>query len=126
MKKEKPASQLKLIADLAHLDASHIVLTRPLTSISITKARMQTLSFLASSNGNRDIQKITLDQSTHQYRDVQAIQTKWPDSNKPLINHLPTKNEPLLWIPDIVTWSYAKGGEFRKLVLDLDLQVIHL
>lgn len=31
-------------------------------------------------------------------------------------DHLPASNEPLLWIPDAVAWSWGKGGEWRRQV----------
>ncbi len=36
-------------------------------------------------------------------------------------DHLPASNEPLLWIPDAVAWSWGRGGGWRRRVRELGL-----
>jgi hypothetical protein len=33
--------------------------------------------------------------------------------------HLPSENDPLLWIPDIVAWCYGAGGDWLRRVRPL-------
>jgi hypothetical protein len=41
-------------------------------------------------------------------------------------HHVAATEEPLLWIPDAVAWSWTRGGEWRKRVKGLRLQVIRV
>jgi hypothetical protein len=38
--------------------------------------------------------------------------------------HLAATDEPLLWIPDAVAWSWTRGGDWRKRVKELRLTLI--
>lgn len=52
--------------------------------------------------------------------DLQRIQRA--DRLSPLsYAHLPGANEPLLWVPDAVAWSWGRGGEWRRRVDELGL-----
>lgn len=39
---------------------------------------------------------------------------------------LAAHEEPLLWIPDAIAWSWTRGGEWRQLVLAMNTQVIRI
>lgn len=41
-------------------------------------------------------------------------------------HHESPRAEPLLWVPDAIAWSFAKGGDWRRRVLPLIDQVIRV
>jgi hypothetical protein len=38
--------------------------------------------------------------------------------------HLTATEEPLLWIPDAIAWSWTRGGEWRRRVMEMGVRVI--
>lgn len=40
--------------------------------------------------------------------------------------HDTAKNEPLLWVPDAIAWSYARGGEWKTRIRSLVIDVTNV
>ena len=63
-----------------------------------------------------DIDRIVLDRSNSQEKDLityQKSSRKLPSLPENL-HHIASRQEPLLWLPDIFAWSYGAGGIWRQ------------
>jgi hypothetical protein len=63
-----------------------------------------------------DIDRIVLDRSSSQEKDLityQKSSRKFPTLPENL-HHIASRQEPLLWLPDIFAWSYGAGGIWRE------------
>ncbi len=63
-----------------------------------------------------DIDRIVLDRSNSQEKDLityQKSSRKFPTLPKNL-HHIASRQEPLLWLPDIFAWSYGARGIWRQ------------
>jgi hypothetical protein len=63
-----------------------------------------------------DINRIVLDRSNSQEKDLityQKSSRKFPTLPENL-HHIASRQEPLLWLPDIFAWSYGAGGIWRE------------
>ena len=64
----------------------------------------------------RNIVRIVLDKSNSQMKDLTTYQKssrKFPTLPENL-HHIASRQEPLLWLPDIFAWSYGAGGIWRE------------
>jgi hypothetical protein len=64
----------------------------------------------------RNIDRIVLDKSNSQKKDsitYQKSSRKFPTLPENL-HHIASRQEPLLWLPDIFAWSYGAGGIWRQ------------
>ena len=63
-----------------------------------------------------DIDRIVLDRSSSQEKDLTTYQKSsrkfhtLPEN----LHHIASRQEPLLWLPDIFAWSYGAGGIWRE------------
>ena len=63
-----------------------------------------------------DVDRIVLDRSSSQEKDLityQKSSRKFPTLPENL-HHIASRQEPLLWLPDIFAWSYGAGGIWRQ------------
>ena len=63
-----------------------------------------------------DVNRIVLDRSSSQEKDLityQKSSRKFPTLPENL-HHIASRQEPLLWLPDIFAWSYGAGGIWRQ------------
>jgi hypothetical protein len=63
-----------------------------------------------------DVDRIVLDRSSSQEKDLTTYQKssrKFPTLPENL-HHIASRQEPLLWLPDIFAWSYGAGGIWRQ------------
>ncbi len=63
-----------------------------------------------------DVDRIVLDRSSSQHKDLityKKSSRKFPTLPENL-HHIPSRQEPLLWLPDIFAWSYGAGGIWRE------------
>ena len=69
-----------------------------------------------------------LERSSTPYLDKQCIERFLRKSPKPFpyISHKTPENEPLLWIPDILAWSYGRKGDWRAKASSLLNEIIHV
>ncbi len=51
---------------------------------------------------------------------------KWNHHEPIRYSHDRAANEPLLWVPDAIAWSYVRGGDWRRRVRPLIESVIRL
>ncbi|NHA01897.1 hypothetical protein G5V59_25780 [Nocardioides sp. W3-2-3] len=59
-------------------------------------------------------------------RDRRTLATATRDLPRVAYSHLPLSAEPLLAIPDVIAWSWARGGEWRRRVESLVTDVAYL
>ena len=62
------------------------------------------------------VDRIVLDRSSSQEKDLityQKSSRKFPTLPENL-HHIASRQEPLLWLPDIFAWSYGAGGIWRQ------------
>ena len=63
-----------------------------------------------------DVDRIVLDRSSSHEKDLityQKSSRKFPTLPENL-HHIASRQEPLLWLPDIFAWSYGAGGIWRQ------------
>lgn len=73
----------------------------------------------------RNIDRIVLDRSNAQVKDLityQKSSRKFPTLPENL-HHIASRQEPLLWLPDIFAWSYGAGGLWRE---KIDHKISHI
>ncbi len=74
------------------------------------------------------ISRIVLDRSNTTQNDLKTflkVKHKFPHLPR-TIYHMPSKQEPLLWLADIFAWSYGAGGYWRKSIKQKVIQKITL
>lgn len=49
-----------------------------------------------------------------------------PPHKRPLYTHLGRHEEPLLALPDVIAWCWARGGGWRQRLASLDLEVVRV
>jgi len=72
-----------------------------------------------------DIERIVLDRSNSQEKDLityKKSSRKFPTLPENL-HHIASRQEPLLWLPDIFAWSYGAGGLWRE---KIDHKISHI
>jgi Protein of unknown function (DUF3800) len=73
----------------------------------------------------RNIDRIVLDRSNSQEKDLityKKSSRKFPTLPENL-HHIASRQEPLLWLPDIFAWSYGAGGLWRE---KIDHKISHI
>lgn len=124
MKSEGDTSRKRIISGLSGLEIStHIVEVSQYSSE--LKARAACLRQVLDDCERRQAASLTIerDESLNQW-ERQFMLTHLRDRRLASEFTYQWKNpteEPLLWIPDIVVWSYARDGEWRKRVIDSGL-----
>jgi len=69
--------------------------------------------------------RIVLDRSSSQVKDLityKKSSRKFPTLPENL-HHIASRQEPLLWLPDIFAWSYGAGGLWRE---KIDHKISHI
>lgn len=72
-----------------------------------------------------DVHRIVLDRSSSQEKDLityKKSSRKFPTLPENL-HHIASRQEPLLWLPDIFAWSYGAGGLWRE---KIDHKISHI
>ena len=72
-----------------------------------------------------DVDRIVLDRSSSQEKDLityKKSSRKFPTLPENL-HHIASRQEPLLWLPDIFAWSYGAGGLWRE---KIDHKISHI
>jgi hypothetical protein len=72
-----------------------------------------------------DVDRIVLDRSSSQEKDLityKKSSRKFPSLPENL-HHIASRQEPLLWLPDIFAWSYGAGGLWRE---KIDHKISHI
>jgi hypothetical protein len=126
MKKESAAKQREILKFIGGLDLQHYAVSLPTALENISRARQLALELLALHVRTSEISRITLDESTHKQRDVRTIDRHFNLHPVGSISHVPTRNEPMLWIPDAVAWSLTRGGDFDAAKFDIKIMKIEL
>ena len=123
MKRESDARRKFLTQSIGDFPCNISVIESRNSSSELSATRQELLRELAELS-TTDVERIVLDRTMESNRDLVTIgRSKIASAD---VHHVPSRQEPLLWIPDIVAWAYAKGGEFRTLVMQLNPQVLQL
>lgn len=112
MKKESPAGQKRILDELGGLHLRHFGSEISLGNSTLSHARQLALRNVITASAANLPTRITLDNSTHKKRDELTIASVLGRNHDVSIRHWPTRNEPLLWIPDAIAWSLTRGGQY--------------
>ncbi|WP_259390619.1 hypothetical protein [Actinomyces sp. 2119] len=89
--------------------------------------RPQCLRRLAESVRASACRRLVLDQNDSVMRaDRQILQQVLGCGWEGTYDHLRDHEEPLLWLADAISWSWNKGGEWRRRLNGIDIKVIEL
>jgi hypothetical protein len=112
----------RLIANsVSQMEIACVLAVQELSGQSLMSARNTCLNELAGHTLIRATSQLTLESSNSIELDKKILSNSaYEYSGKfPHYRHLPSAQEPLLWLPDIIAWCVGKGGEFENLVRPL-------
>jgi hypothetical protein len=114
--KESPPRRRKILATIAGFDLTVRLYQAPKSNAASRRACLNAVVRDAATSAERLV--IERDESTLPFdRQVLYQATRQHGCAESLRYDLLAPHEdPLLWIPDAVAWSWAKGGEWRDLV----------
>jgi hypothetical protein len=103
------------------MEIACVLAVQELSGQSLMSARNTCLNELAGHTLIRATSQLTLESSNSIELDKKILSNSaYEYSGKfPHYRHLPSAQEPLLWLPDIIAWCVGKGGEFENLVRPL-------
>ena len=116
---KKPGRQRQIIQTVTSLDVVVTVYcARPSDHRGQCGARDVCLQQAAADGVISGIQRMVLDRNqSYEQRDKRSIivgSTSTGASHVPFTyHHMARHEEPLLWIPDVIGWCYARGGAWR-------------
>jgi len=81
-------------------------------------ARIACLRKLCVQSRVQTASHMTLDSSTSAERDCRIFEEhrRQYQSHFPIYQHTPSRNEPLLWVPDAIGWCWGRGGSWKQLI----------
>lgn len=127
----KGARQDRIIRTVCALDLGVTIYSaRPADHRGQSGARDACLQRLAADSVRNEVDRMILDRSdATKKRDAQSIRTGATSAGARGVpfsyDHLSRHDEPLLWVPDVVGWCYARGGRLRRQVMPI-VKVIEL
>lgn len=120
MKSEGPERRAKVIRSILTLPISaRLYVARPCGDRKKT-LRKEVLTRLVEDLRHEDVSMICLETDAS----VESLDRQWlyaavrrVDEDASLrYEHRSPHDEPLLWLPDVIAWSYARGGKWRSSV----------
>ncbi len=115
----EPLQRQKVIAhSVVEMDIRSIVVSETLLAKPVILARSLCLQTMGNFESIRNAHQMTLDSSNSLRLDRKILSDKAYEFNGvfPQYRHLSRRQEPLLWLPDIVAWCVGKGGNFAKMM----------
>lgn len=130
MKHESPRRRRQVADRIARLHASGVsavVLDAGKGPEPEHVRRDRALRTLVARIADEDAAHLVLDLDTTMVaRDRRTLAGATRDLPRVAYSHLPLSAEPLLTIPDVVAWSWARGGEWRHRIAPLVAEVIRV
>ncbi|TDV56346.1 hypothetical protein CLV71_102413 [Actinophytocola oryzae] len=116
-KKEKPLRRRSLADAVARLPVEVCVYSRSWRQHD-EPARQDCTAHLVHDLLARQAQRLVIDtrniRDTHDERTLRGALGPLPSASQLVYEHVDSTSESLLWIADIVAWSYGAGREWRK------------
>ena len=81
-------------------------------------ARQTCIRALAEFAFNQGVTHMVIELNTSIEADTKTLQharSQWPNVSC-IFSHMPPQSEPLLWLPDIVAWTFGRGQEWRRML----------
>jgi hypothetical protein len=126
-KKESDSTRRAVLAAIRQLPIDHVVV-EVLPRAGFAPPRERGLIALAEFARSVEADALVLERDpSNAERDRRVLFEalgRRADGNPITYRHLAATDEPLLWIPDAVAWSWTRGGEWRKRVKELRLTLI--
>jgi hypothetical protein len=121
MHKEVVGRKRLIASAVAQMEISCVIAVQELGGQSLMSARIKCLNELSGCELVRATSQLTLDTSNSVELDKNILSNIAYEYSGmfPHYRHLPSAQEPLLWLPDIIAWCVGKGGEFESLVRPL-------
>jgi hypothetical protein len=115
MHKEVVGRKRLIAISVAQMEISCVLAVQELSGQSLISARIKCLNELSGHELVRATNQLTLESSNSIELDKRILSNiAYEYSGKfPQYRHLPSAQEPLLWLPDIIAWCVGKGGEFE-------------
>lgn len=128
MSAESPGRRAQLLAEMRKADLAVCIVEAPKDGRSQLARRDACLEALVGYGCERGVQGYCLDRDeTLERRDRVCLRECFARSNAPdtvTYTHLDAVQEPLLALPDIVAWPWARGGHWRARVTGPDVTMI--
>lgn len=121
MHKEVVGRKRLIASAVAQMEISCVIAVQELSGQSLMSARINCLNELSGCELVRATSQLTLETSNSVELDKNILSNIAYEYSGmfPHYRHLPSAQEPLLWLPDIIAWCVGKGGEFENLVKPL-------
>ena len=119
---ESPRRRRALLRDIAKIPCQSTI--HVAVGGGQVDARAAALKSLVTELANRNVDRIVLDSrrgQDHRDRSVIASVLGADTGMRIHYQHLSSADEPLLWIPDAVAWSWGRGGQWRSSIEELGL-----
>jgi hypothetical protein len=121
MHKEVFGRKRLIASSVAQMEISCVLAVQELSRQSLISARIKCLHEISGHALVRASSQLTLESSNSIELDKRTLSNIAYEHSGifPHYRHLPSTQEPLLWLPDIIAWCVGKGGEFENLVRPL-------
>jgi len=119
MAKENAVTKRALVEHITTMGVTAQVVTVQVRGKSLRKARDETLRAMTATLHELLVRRFVLESCDQDRADVQVIGdtlARLKGTGSMEVHHLHGRDDPLLWIPDIVAWAYGRSFECRKLL----------
>ena len=122
--KERPEVRKAVIADIAKMSIKAELYK---VAEKHREARSICLQALAEVLQDGKCQQLVLEQNDSLCdSDRRVLREALGSSWSGTYDHLRAYQEPLLWLPDAISWCWNKGGAWRARLSDIDLKIVSL
>lgn len=126
MYKETTATKKRALSFVAQLDLKFTIVSNYRTELSKVQARSECITKLCSLELIQTASFLTFDSTNSWEIDRRILKSAAQSSAYyfPTYRHVSSKSEPLLWLPDIVAWSWGRGSDWKSLISHLVHEII--
>jgi hypothetical protein len=118
MTKASNQIRLRLCSLIVQQQIDCLVIEHSYPSSTQLEGRMACLRKLCDETRVQLASHMTLDFSTTAQQDCHIFEEhrRRNQSHFPIYQHTPSRNEPLLWVPDAIGWCWGRGSHWKQLI----------
>lgn len=126
MSKETNVTRKRALNFVERLEPKIIVITNSQFGISKIQARSECITKLCAIEIIQTASFLTFDSTNSLDIDRRILKSAAQSSANffPTYRHVSSKSEPLLWLPDIVAWSWGRGSDWKSQISHLVHEII--
>lgn len=126
MSKETSVTRKRALNFVARLAPKIIVISNYQYGISKIQARSECITKLCAIEIIQTASFLTFDSTNSLEIDRRILKSAAQSSTNffPIYRHVSSKSEPLLWLPDIIAWSWGRGSDWKSQISHLVHEII--